>query len=73
MYSSDPGSSAILRGLFEGLSFGCLVDRDGRILLVNRAAVETTTLHPDALIGATFSEAVWWRSSLTIARSPNAC
>lgn len=63
MPASDTGSSAILRGLFEGLSFGCLVDRDGNILLVNRAAVETTDLHPDTLVGTQFGESAWWSGS----------
>ncbi|MEM1250258.1 MAG: PAS domain-containing protein, partial [Acidobacteriota bacterium] len=63
MHASETGSSAILRGLFEGLSFGCLVDREGHILLVNRAAVETTDSHPDTLVGTRFSESAWWSGS----------
>ncbi len=63
MRTEDPASGAVLKGLFEGLSFGCLLDLEGKVLLVNRAALETTSLQPEALIGCSFSETPWWAPS----------
>ncbi len=53
-----------LRKIFDGISaFVGLFSLEGRILAINEAAIKTTTLTRDEIIGKRFVDGPWWAES----------